>query len=219
LAIGIKRRVKGLRWGALILLAIATAKLLLVDARYYDAEFHSLIFNQTFGAFAILIAMLAAGIWFYARSDEAEERCLLIPVMMAAANVLAIIGLSAEATGYFKAQMKTGGILAETFRDLRLAEQLSLSVVWTIYGGTLLTAGILRRNRLLRMMALMLLSLTIVKVFLFDLSSLDKVYRIISFIVLGAILLAVSFLYQRFRQRWVAEFPEPTEPDPEPRID
>jgi len=50
-------------------------------------------------------------------------------------------------------------------------------------------------------MALLLLGLTIFKVFLFDLSSLEKLYRIISFIVLGAILLAVSFLYQRYRQR------------------
>ncbi len=208
LMVGIKRRVNGLRWGALILLVVATAKLLLVDLRYYDVE-HSLVFNETFGAFALLIAMLACGIRFYARSDETEvaERGALIQVTMAVANILAIIGLSAEATGYFKAQMKTGGLLADAFRDLRLAEQLSLSVVWTLYGGAMLTVGILRRNRLLRMMALLLLILTIVKVFLFDLSSLDKVYRIISFIVLGAILLAVSFLYQRFRQHWV-ETPE-----------
>jgi uncharacterized membrane protein len=39
------------------------------------------------------------------------------------------------------------------------------------------------------------------KVFFVDLSSLEKLYRIISFIVLGVILLAVSFLYQRLRQR------------------
>jgi len=63
-------------------------------------------------------------------------------------------------------------------------------------------------------MALLLLGLTIFKVFLFDLSSLEKLYRIISFIVLGAILLAVSFLYQRYRQRMAeligdAERPEP----------
>ncbi|HEX8184551.1 MAG TPA: DUF2339 domain-containing protein, partial [Blastocatellia bacterium] len=61
--------------------------------------------------------------------------------------------------------------------------------------------GIVRRNRMLRMMALGLLGLTIIKVFLLDLSSLEKIYRIVSFIVLGAILLAVSFLYQRYRQR------------------
>src|SRR4030095_6982450 len=188
------------------------------DARYYDAEFHSLVINQTFGAFALLVAMLAAAVWFYARSDETKvaERDALIPITMAVANILAIIGLSAEASGYFTKQMKIGGVLAETFRDLRLAEQLSLSVVWTIYGGVLLTVGILRRNRLLRMMALLLLSLTIVKVFLFDLSSLDKVYRIISVGVLGAILLAVSFLYQRCRQRLV-EVPEGRESEAESR--
>ena len=204
LTLGIKRKNRGLRWGGIILLAIAIGKLLVVDVTYYDAEFHRLIFNQTFGAFAIVIAVLACAVWLYSRSDETEvdERGVLTPVTMAIANVLAIIGLSAEASGYFKAQMETGGLLAETFRDLKLAQQLSLSVIWTIYGGILLTTGILRRNRLLRMMALVLLSVTIVKVFFLDLSSLDRVYRIISFIVLGAILLAVSFLYQRFRQRW-----------------
>ena len=65
----------------------------------------------------------------------------------------------------------------------------------------MLAVGMSRRSKLLRMMALGLLGLTIFKVFLFDLSSLEKLYRIISFIVLGAILLAVSYLYQRYRQR------------------
>jgi uncharacterized membrane protein len=37
------------------------------------------------------------------------------------------------------------------------------------------------------------------------LSSLDRVYRIVSFIVLGAILLAVSYLYQKSQQRAAAE--------------
>ena len=50
-------------------------------------------------------------------------------------------------------------------------------------------------------MALLLLGLTILKVFFFDLSSLDKIYRIISFVVLGAILLVVSFLYQQRQPR------------------
>ena len=51
------------------------------------------------------------------------------------------------------------------------------------------------------LMPLLLLGVTIVKVFLVDLSSLDQIYRVISFVVLGAILLAVSFLYQRAQKR------------------
>ena len=54
-------------------------------------------------------------------------------------------------------------------------------------------------------MSLALLSLTTLKVFFWDLSSLDRVYRIISFIVLGAILLAVSYLYQKSLQRAAEE--------------
>ena len=84
---------------------------------------------------------------------------------------------------------------------MRLAKQLSLSVIWAIYGGALFVVGLVRRSRLLRIMALSLLGLTTAKVFFFDLSSLDKIYRIISFIVLGAILLAVSFLSQQRQQR------------------
>ena len=78
--------------------------------------------------------------------------------------------------------------------------QLSLSVVWALYASGLLVAGRLRRLRLLRVMGLALLSLTTLKAFFWDLSSLDRIYRIISFIMLGAILLIVSYFYQRSQQ-------------------
>ena len=78
----------------------------------------------------------------------------------------------------------------------------------------MLAVGIVRRQRLLRIMALLLLGVTIFKVFIFDLASLDQVYRMISFIVLGLILLAVSFLYQRLRQL-IIDAEEIAEPEPE----
>jgi uncharacterized membrane protein len=46
-----------------------------------------------------------------------------------------------------------------------------------------------------------LLGVTIIKVFVVDLAGLDRIYRIVSFIILGAILLTVSFLYQRAQRR------------------
>ena len=91
--------------------------------------------------------------------------------------------------------------LAGRLRNLALAKQLSLSVVWGLYASGLLIAGRVRRLRLLRLMGLALLSLTTLKVFIWDLSSLDRIYRIISFIMLGAILLVVSYFYQRSQQR------------------
>jgi uncharacterized membrane protein len=188
------------------LLVIATAKILAVDTHFYDSRFHTLVFNQTFGAFALLIVSLSCGIWAYSKSKAVDEgeRARLLPVLVTVANLLAIIALSLEALGHYTVMMRAPGLEPNRLEDLKLAQQLSISVVWTVYGGALLTFGIARRSRLLRLMGLMLLGLTIFKVFLFDLSSLERLYRIISFIVLGLILLAVSFLYQRYRQR-VAE--------------
>jgi uncharacterized membrane protein len=149
----------------------------------------------------LLILALASGAWLYARAEGiSEDRGKVIQTLIAAANVLAVLALSAEAYGYF-AKQKISVEGATNLRDIRLAQQLSLSLIWTAYGGAMLMIGISRRSRLLRFMALGLLGLTIIKVFLLDLAELESVYRIISFIVLGAILLIVSFLYQRYRQR------------------
>lgn len=200
LLFGVRRNSKLLRLGAFGLLAVTTVKLFMVDLKYYDAVGRALIFNPTFAAFALLVAATAFGVWLYSRNEQIEEgeRSLMIQALTIAGNLLAIIALSAEASGYYEARidsLTTG----EPSSDLRLAQQLSLSLVWIVYGGGMLTIGIIRRNRLLRVMALLLVGITIFKVFLFDLASLERIYRIISFIVLGVILLAVSFLYQRLR--------------------
>ena len=42
-----------------------------------------------------------------------------------------------------------------------------------------------------------LLAVSIAKVFLFDMSQLSQGFRILSFLGLGALLLAISFVYQR----------------------
>src|SRR5262249_53701159 len=182
---GIKREWKPFRWGGVILLAVVMFKLTTVDLKYFRASWHTLLFNETFGAFALLILALASGIWFYTKADgiDEDERSSTVPLLVVAVNVLAVAALSTEVLGYFGKNLRAEGVSASHFRDLQFARQLWLSLVWTIYGGAMLAVGIARRSKLLRIMALLLLSLTIFKVFLFDLSSLEKLYRIISFVV------------------------------------
>jgi len=60
-----------------------------------------------------------------------------------------------------------------------------------------MVVGFGRRSALVRWQALVLIAVTIVKVFISDVSRLDHGYRIISFIVLGVLLLVISFVYQR----------------------
>jgi len=57
--------------------------------------------------------------------------------------------------------------------------------------------GFWRRSAFVRWQALVLIAFTIAKVFIYDVSELDRGYRIVSFIVLGILLLAISFVYQR----------------------
>ena len=205
LAYGVRRGFAALRYAGLVLLVAATVKVLTLDLTFYAAPWHVPILNQTFMAFALLVAAYALAARLYARGVGAgEEERAVVPALVVVANVLAVVALSAEAAGYFDAG-RVALADAVRLRDLELAKQLSLSVVWALYGAGLLVAGRARRLRLLRLMSLALLSLTTLKVFFWDLSSLDRVYRIISFIVLGAILLAVSYLYQRSQQRAAAE--------------
>ncbi|MBU3741538.1 MAG: DUF2339 domain-containing protein [Candidatus Kapabacteria bacterium] len=76
---------------------------------------------------------------------------------------------------------------------------LRMSATWIVYAILLMALGFVRRIPAVRVGALVLLLLSICKVFLYDLSFLEQPYRIVSFIALGAILLVAGFMYQRFR--------------------
>jgi hypothetical protein len=76
-----------------------------------------------------------------------------------------------------------------------------LTVAWGTQGLALLAAGFPLRDRVLRLSGLGLLLACILKLFVYDLRFLDTLPRILSFIVLGAILVAVSWIYTRFRER------------------
>jgi uncharacterized membrane protein len=75
-----------------------------------------------------------------------------------------------------------------------------LTTSWGLEGLALLGLGFALRDRILRLEGLALFLVCIVKLFFYDLRNLETVYRILSFIVLGLILLAVSWIYTRFRE-------------------
>ncbi|HEY8133755.1 MAG TPA: DUF2339 domain-containing protein, partial [Thermoanaerobaculia bacterium] len=74
------------------------------------------------------------------------------------------------------------------------------SALWMLYGAALMIVGFRRRNAFLRWLALILIGLTVAKVFLYDLSALVRIYRVLSFLALGVLLLAISFVYQK---KWI----------------
>jgi uncharacterized membrane protein len=87
------------------------------------------------------------------------------------------------------------------FRDPDLAMHVALSIAWGLMAIIQLSIGFARLVSVLRYMAIGLFGLTIAKVFLVDLAHLEMVYRIISFIGLGLLLLGASLLYQKLSPR------------------
>jgi uncharacterized membrane protein len=77
------------------------------------------------------------------------------------------------------------------------AEQYTYSAVWLVFGVALLAAGIWLRSLPLRIASAAVVTLTVLKVFLIDMSDLTGIYRALSFLGLGAVLIGIGWFYQR----------------------
>ena len=77
-------------------------------------------------------------------------------------------------------------------------ENYTYSAVWLLFALALLAAGITARVAQLRYASLAVLVLVVLKVFLVDLSDLEGLLRVASFLGLGLCLVGIGFIYQRF---------------------
>ena len=78
--------------------------------------------------------------------------------------------------------------------------KLGLSIIWGVYALALIFAGIVRRKKHLRIGAMFLFSLTLLKLFFYDLSSLSTISKTIVLLLLGILLLIASFLYNKYKE-------------------
>jgi len=178
---------------------LGVGRLLLIDNFYVTRP----IFNARMVTYAVAIAVLGAVAWYGSRREDEAARTVA-NVAVVALNLLALIALSREVADYYSRKMT--GILPQRQWDpaawtdwhhLKIARDFTYSALWMAYGAMLMVVGFWRRSAFVRWQALVLIAFTIGKVFLYDVSELDRGYRIVSFIVLGLLLLAISFMYQR----------------------
>jgi uncharacterized membrane protein len=160
-----------------------------------------IIFNARFGTYCVAVASLAYVAWLAYTAPrpvkDATPRTLqfvdfiqwriIAAVAIVAVNVFTLIAVSLEIHTYWAVRR------VPEF----MYEQFSYSIWWMLFGAILLAVGFWKRTAFIRWQALLLLALSIGKVFLFDMSELNQGYRILSFLGLGALLLGVSYAYQR----------------------
>ena len=79
--------------------------------------------------------------------------------------------------------------------------KLGLSILWGLYALLLIIIGIWKRKPFLRIMAIVLFAFTLLKLFLYDISDMNTISKTIVFVILGVLLLIISFLYNKFKTK------------------
>ena len=190
--LSVTARADFLRYFAAFALTLGIARLLFYD----QMRAEMLVFNMRFATYAVAIAVLG-GIAVLGKRHASQAEMMFLDVVAVGANLLALIALTWEASDYFDRQMLSGGRLSSSYLQVKLARDFSYSAIWLVYGAALMAIGFRKRSAFVRWQSLILIAFTICKVFLFDVSQLGGSYRIVSFIALGAVLLGISFIYQR----------------------
>jgi len=88
--------------------------------------------------------------------------------------------------------------------DLAQSQQmykLGLSILWGVYALWLIILGIWKKQQYLRIGAIGLFAVTLAKLFVYDISHLNTISKTIVFVLLGVLLLLISFLYNKFRSK------------------
>lgn len=192
------------------ILALVSLVLGLVRLVAWDSgQVNTLLFNTRFALYLVAIAAVAWAVYL-ARDERSDDMRNLPGIGVVVINVLALLALSLEIHDYFQQEIngtyhanvgsgipQYGRVYYEQFSHFSKLRDFTYSAVWMAYGAVLMWIGFAKRTAFLRWQALVLLAVTIVKVFVYDTSQLETPYRVLSFIALGVILLAVSFAYQK----------------------
>jgi uncharacterized membrane protein len=136
-----------------------------------------------YGIPAVLIGVLA-------RVIKSSRSQVYYVVAAVTSIVMMLVYLTLEVRTLFQGSVLKGGAMTD-------AEDHTYSAVWLAFGVALLVAGILLKSQPARLASAAVVTLTIAKVFLHDLAGVQGIFRALSFIGLGLVLMGIGWLYQR----------------------
>jgi uncharacterized membrane protein len=179
----------------------------IVSSRY-GIQPHPPFLSADFGMALICIAILSGVTYASLRIARGDEPTLLWAQL--AGGTVIVINLIALLTGVREIEALWPASLSNP--EIQLQQALAVSAFLMVYGAFLLAVGFWKRTAFIRWQALILLVFTIGKTFLYDMRNLSQGYRVVSFLCLGALLMAVSFAYQK---DWLAlRDPHPAREEP-----
>jgi uncharacterized membrane protein len=171
------------------MILIGSICILIVTQWNLPADQYVLLFNIRLLSAIVITVVLGAIVTMIHKHREqliADEQSLLMFYYIGI-NATLLWALSLEVTDYYA--------------DDESSRRVGLSVLWLGYACIALVVGIIDKLRFVRQFAIGLLGVTVFKIFLYDTANLSDVYRFVSFITLGIILLLVGLAYYRFKDR------------------
>ncbi len=178
---------------ALVLFALVCVRLAVNDtwmysngASYANAQLYLLLWNTRFLTFLISAVTL-----FLAARWAARMSRPIALVEYFAGHAVLLWGLGMEVIGWAERSTPAQNLLS--------VETVAISILFALYAVILVSLGVAARSVVNRIAGLALIALVILKLYLFDIWQLERIYRISAFVALGILLIATSFLYSRFR--------------------
>jgi uncharacterized membrane protein len=191
-------------WSAGLFAAVFVRLVLNPNVLDYHERSGSPVFNWYLYTYLVAAAAMFVGgrLWLYV--EEAHPLKAVRPLLNGAATLLLFLLLNIEIADFYA----TGPMLTFDFFRSSLAQELTYTLGWAVFAIGLLVAGIILDVRGARIAAIALLSVTVFKGFLHDLSRLGGLYRVASFVGLAISLSVVAVLLQRFALRKARSAPE-----------
>ena len=113
-------------------------------------------------------------------------------------------GDSRQAAGLFFHVVVLVLISSELIHWLEMARvensyRLALSVLWGAYALFLIVIGLSRDEKHIRVGAIVLFAVTLIKLFVYDLEEMSTILKTVVMIILGVLLLTASFVYNKYK--------------------
>jgi len=185
---------RGLLYWSAALLVVVFVRLAMNPSVFVYEPRGLRVFNWYLYTYAICAFAMFAAAWWLSKTDD---KILSLPpasqMLSAGAVILLFMLLNIEIADFYA----TGREIAFRF-GVTLAQDLTYTIGWLAFGMLLLTGGIYRRNRPARVTAVVLITVTAFKAFLYDMGSLGGLYRVGSLAGLAISLSLVALALQKF---------------------
>ena len=185
---------RGLRYVGVGLLCIAFVRLALNPAVLeYHRRSSTPIWNWYLYGYGLPIVFLCGGAWLFHASRRSPFERTAPTLLYSLGAILTFLLLNIEIADYFS----VGPTLTFSFSG-NFARDMTYSIAWALFAFVLLLVGMKQKTGWVRYAGVVLLLVTLLKLFLHDLGNLSQLYRIGAFIGVAIILIVASFVYQRF---------------------